>query len=140
MNADFFIEKLRERVLESPGSRLVLTLAEELNKRGEHEEALKVLRDGIDKNPSFVAARLTLGRWYIKDNKLDDARKEFYAVIEMSPGDKFALHYLGEIEAKLTAGKGDARRRTIDRLNQFQEAIHKRFSDGPLNDITAGDR
>ena len=140
MNADFFIEKLRERVLESPGSRLILTLAEELNKRGEHEEALIVLRNGIVKNPSFVAARLTLGRWYIKDNKLDDARKEFYAVIEISPGDKFALHYLEEIEAKLSAGKGDARRRTIDRLNQFQEAIHKRFNAGPLNDITAGDR
>ncbi len=140
MNADFFIEKLRDRVRESPGSRLFLTLAEELKKRGEYEEAFMVLRDGIEKNPAFLSARLTLGRWYLKENKLDDARKEFSAVVEVSSGDKFALRYLSEIEAKLSAGKGNAQLRTIDRLNQFREAIHQRFNSNHLNNISAGDR
>jgi tetratricopeptide (TPR) repeat protein len=140
MNADLFIEKLRDRVRESPGSRLFLTLAEELKKRGEYEEAFMVLRDGIEKNPAFLSARLTLGRWYLKDNKLDDARKEFSAVVEVSPGDKFALRYLSEIETKLSAGKSDAKLRTIDRLNQFREAIHHRFNPNPLNNNSAGDR
>ncbi|MGO9377674.1 MAG: tetratricopeptide repeat protein [Dissulfurispiraceae bacterium] len=140
MNADFFIEKLRERVLESSGSRLFLTLAEELKKRGEYEEALMVLKHGVEKNPSFVAARITLGRWYLKDNRLDDARKEFSAVIESSPGDKVAIRYLRDIEAEISTCKGDARRRTIDRLNQFREAIHKRFNPAIPIESPAGDR
>ena len=140
MNADFFIEKLRDRVRESPGSRLFLTLAEELKKRGENEEAFIVLSDGIEKNPAFLSARLTLGRWYLKDNKLDDARKEFAAIVEVSPGDKFALRYLSEIETKLPAKKSDAKLRTIKRLNQFQADIHQRFDPNPLNNCSAGDR
>lgn len=140
MNAGFFIEKLRERVLESPGSRLFLTLAEELKKRGENEEAYMVLRDGIEKNPAFTAARLTLGRWYLRDGKLEEAKREFLAVTEVSPGDRFALRYLGEIEAQLPAGKVDSRRKTIDTLNRFREAIHRRFDANSLNNSRAGDR
>jgi tetratricopeptide (TPR) repeat protein len=140
MNADYYIEKLRERVLANPGSKLILTLAEELKKRGEQEEALLVLKEGIAQNPAFAAARLTLGRWFLKDDKLDEARKEFSAVLEVSPGDKFALHYLKEIDAKMGGGEGAAGKRTIERLNRFQDAVRKRFASTSLDDLAAGDR
>ncbi len=140
MNADYYIEKLRERVLENPGSKLILTLAEELKKRGEQEEAWMVLKEGIAKNPAFAAARLTLGRWYLKDDKLDEAGKEFHAVLEVSPGDKFALRYLKEIDAKMGGAKDVASKRTIERLNRFQEAIKKRFASASLDDLPVGDR
>lgn len=140
MNADFFIEKLRERVLENPDSRLFLTLAEELKKRGEEEEALLVLKEGIEKNPAFAAARLTLGRWYLKDNRIEEARKEFSVVLEISPGDKFALRYLREIETKKAGGKGDAGRNAVVRLNGFLAAIKKRFAVDSSHDLVRGDR
>jgi tetratricopeptide (TPR) repeat protein len=140
MNADYYIEKLRERVLANPGSKLILTLAEELRKRGEQEEALMVLKEGIAQNPAFAAARLTLGRWFVRDDKLDDARKEFTAVLEVSPGDKFALRYLKDLDTKMGGEKGAARRRTIERLNRFQHAINKRFASASPYDLAAGDR
>lgn len=140
MNAHFFIEKLRERVLESPGSGLFLALAEELKKMGDREEALVVLKAGIEKNPTFVAARLTLGRWYLTENRLDDAKKEFSAIIEVSPGDKFALRYLREIEEKVSKEKGDARLMAINRLNQFRETVHRRFNTDPSNGSVARER
>jgi tetratricopeptide (TPR) repeat protein len=140
MNADYYIEKLRERVLANPGSKLILTLAEELRKRGEQEEALMVIKEGIAQNPAFAAARLTLGRWFVRDDKLDDARKEFTAVLEVSPGDKFALRYLKDLDTKMGGEKGAARRRTIERLNRFQHAINKRFASTSPCDLAAGDR
>jgi len=140
MNADYYIEKLRERVLANPGSKLILTLAEELKKRGEQEEALMMLKVGIAQNPAFAAARLTLGRWFLRDDKLDEARKEFSAVLEVSPGDKFALRYLKEIDAKRGGGEGAAGKRTIERLNRFQDAVRKRFASASPDDLAAGDR
>jgi len=140
MNADYYIEKLRERVLANPGSKLILTLAEELKKRGEQEEALMMLKVGIAQNPAFAAARLTLGRWFLKDDKLDEARKEFSAVLQVSPGDKFALRYLKEIDAKRGGGEGAAGKRTIERLNRFQDAVRKRFASASPDDLAAGDR
>ncbi len=140
MNADYYIEKLRERVIENPGSRLFLTLAEELRKRDEQEEAMMVLRDGIGKNPSFSAARLTLGRWLLKDGKSEEAKSEFSAVLELSPGDRFAARYLKEIEIQLGGDRDAVRRRTIERLNKFLEAVRVRFDAGSIGGPAAGDR
>ena len=140
MNSDYYIEKLRDRVLQDTGSRLFLTLAEELRKRGEQEEAVIVLKNGIEQNRSFTAARLTLGRWLLKDNKLDEACREFSAVLELSPGDRFAVRYLKEIESQMAATKGGAAGRTIERLNRFQAAINKRFAPDARNEFSAGDR
>ncbi|HMK55620.1 MAG TPA: tetratricopeptide repeat protein [Dissulfurispiraceae bacterium] len=137
MNADFFIERLRERVRKAPGSRLFLSLAEELKKRDSHEEAISVLKSGIEQSPSFVAAKLTLGRWLLKEEKLEEAKKAFFSIIELSPSDRFAALYLNEIEDKLASGQDDVRRRTIYRLNQFREAIHSRFDAAPLDDAQA---
>jgi tetratricopeptide (TPR) repeat protein len=140
MNADYFVEKLRDRVREAPESKLFLTLAEELKKRGEIGEAFAVLKEGIGKNPSFAAARLTLGRWYLNDDKLDAAEREFSEVLRISPDDRFALRYIKEIEDKNSAGKGDAGHKIIERLNQFQQAIHKRFKTATPGNNPAGDR
>ena len=128
MNADSFMEKLRERVTQEPGSKLFLALAEELKKRNEHEEALKVLRSGIEANPSFIAARRTLGRWYLVEDKLEEARREFSSIIEISHDDIYAANYLSSIHDRLDAGQDDVRRRTVNKLIQFRQAIHCRFA------------
>jgi tetratricopeptide (TPR) repeat protein len=135
MNADFYIEKLKEMVRDNPDSKLFLTLAEELRKRGESEEALAVIKAGINESPSFVSARLTLGRWNLKDGLWEEAEKEFKHVLEISPGDKFAARYLKDIRAQTG---GDRIRRTTERLNKLLEGIKKAFGPDPSGRLTAG--
>jgi tetratricopeptide (TPR) repeat protein len=136
MNADFYIEKLKEMVRDNPDSKLFLTLAEELRKRGESGEAMAVIKAGIDKNPSFVSARLTLGRWNLKDGLLEEAEKEFKHVLELSPDDKFAARYLADIRAQTGS---DRVRRTTERLNKLLESIKKAFAPDSSGRLTAGE-
>lgn len=136
-NADFYIEKLKGMVRTTPDSRLFLTLAEELNKRDEHKEAMTVLTTGIQKNPGFVAARLTLGRWYLKDGQFPEARKEFMRVLELDSGNKFAARYIREADKK----SGDVRGvKVVQRLNKFLDGVKKAFADDLLKQAAAGNR
>ena len=136
MNADFYIEKLKEIVRDNPESRLFLTLAEELKKRGESEEAMTVIKAGINNNPAFAPARLTLGRWNLRDGLLEEAEKEFKHVLEISPDDKFAMRYLADIREQTG---GYRVRRTTGRLNKLLEGIKKAFGPDPSGRLTAGE-
>ncbi|MBP9946579.1 MAG: tetratricopeptide repeat protein, partial [Vicinamibacteria bacterium] len=54
--------ELRRKLEKDPASRLFAQLAEELRKDGRHEEAIAVARGGLEKNPNYPSARLTLAR------------------------------------------------------------------------------
>ena len=101
MESSTYIKKLRERLSQQPGSRLFLSLAEELRKRDMGDEAVELLVDGIGKNPDFLAARLTLGRWYLQGNKFAEALEQFSAVLEKAPGNNFARKGLAEANRAL---------------------------------------
>src|SRR5208283_915589 len=90
MESSTYIKKLRERLSQQPGSRLFLSLAEELRKLDLSDEAADLLIEGIGKNPDFLAARLTLGRWYLQGNNFEKALEQFSAVLEKAPGNHFA--------------------------------------------------
>lgn len=136
-SADFFIEKLKGMVKTTPDSRLFLTLAEELKKRDENEEAMAVLTAGIRNNPTFVAARLTLGRWYLKDGLFPEARKEFTRVLELDPGDKFAARYIREADKKIGNVRGVE---VAQRLNKFLDRVKKAFADDSLKRVAISSR
>ena len=72
-----YIKRLKERLRQSPDSKVFLSLAEELRKKDRIEDAITVLIDGVKKNPDFIAARLTLGRWYLLTDMLSEAKKNF---------------------------------------------------------------
>ncbi len=101
MESSTFIKKLRERLSQQPGSRLFVSLAEELRKRDLGDEAVELLIDGIGKHPGFLAARLTLGRWYLQGRKFAEALEQFSAVLEKAPGNNFALKGLAEANRAL---------------------------------------
>ena len=101
MDSSTYIKKLRERLSQQPGSRLFLSLAEELRKRDLDDEAAELLIDGIGKNPDFLAARLTLGRWYLQGNKFAEALEQFSAVLGKAPGNNFARKGLAEANRAL---------------------------------------
>jgi len=85
-----FVRRLRNRIRHKPGSRLFLSLAEELRKRDRIEEAVALLAEGSRQNPDFIAAKLTLGRWHLQGNKFAEAAEQFSEVLEKDPGNYFA--------------------------------------------------
>jgi tetratricopeptide (TPR) repeat protein len=96
-----YIRRLRDRLTQNPGSRLFLSLAEELRKRDLVEEAVALLVDGISQHPDFPAAQLTLGRWYLRGHKFAEAAGQFSEVLKKTPGNIFARKGLAEANRQL---------------------------------------
>lgn len=96
MAANPRIDDLRKRLQKEPGSRLFAQLAEELRKEGELEEAIRVCREGLSKNPNYPSARMTLGRALFDNGDLPGARGELEAVLKGAPDNILASRMLGE--------------------------------------------
>jgi tetratricopeptide (TPR) repeat protein len=101
-----YIKRLKERLSQRPDSKLFLSLAEELRKAERIDEAITLLVEGVKKNPDFVAAHVTLGRWYLSKGMVAEAKEEFLEAAERSPQNIFAHKGLVEAYKKL----GDAER------------------------------
>lgn len=117
MEDNIYIKKLRDKISENPASKLFLSLAWELWKRDRGDEAITILLNGIERNPDFLTARLTLVKWYIKKGMFSYAEREFKEIKERftdSSHDKIEM-----IERALNS---------INFLNRFLDAVNKRFS------------
>ncbi len=68
------IADLRKKLDKDPGSRLFAQLAEELRKEGRFEDAIAVAQTGLQKNPNYPSARLTLARAQLDANRPAEAR------------------------------------------------------------------
>jgi tetratricopeptide (TPR) repeat protein len=157
MEDSIYIKRLKERLRQNHDSKVFLSLAEELRKQDRTDEAIAVLIDGIKRHPDFIAARLTLGRWYLAIDMLSEAQKEYSEVIKQSPDNIFARKGLDEINKRLGITTEDisqeiedreqkaedrqqesvaisqlpvgvSAQQTIDRLNRFLEEIKIRFA------------
>ena len=100
--------ELRRKLEKDPGSRLFAQFAEELRKEGRHEEAINVARKGLEKNPNYPSARLTLARSLQDSGRPGEARPELELVVKASPDNILAGRLLGEV---------------LEELGQFPEAI-----------------
>lgn len=96
MDQSAYIERLKQRIREKPDSKLFLSLAEEYRKNDNIDDAMVILIEGIKKNPDFLAARLTLGRWYLLGNMFTEAKKEFSEITGAAPNNIYALKGLAE--------------------------------------------
>ncbi len=90
------IDELRKRLEKEPGSRLFAQLAEELRKDGQLEEAIHVARAGLQAHPTYISARMTLGRALLDTGDLSNARGEFETVLRGAPDNILASRFLGE--------------------------------------------
>jgi hypothetical protein len=90
------IEELRRRLEREPGSRLFAQLAEELRKEGQHEEAIRVARNGLAAQPNYPSARMTLGRALLDSGDFAAARLEFETVLRGAPDNILASRFLAE--------------------------------------------
>jgi len=91
------IEKLREKVEKDPNSKLYVPLAEEYRKEGMLDEAIEVLRKGLEKQPGYMSARVLLGKIYLEKGQMNEARAEFESVVKSIPDNLYAHKKLAEI-------------------------------------------
>lgn len=94
------ILKLMDKIAKNPTSRLFVSLAEEYLKCDLPEEAAAVLVDGIKNHPTYVAARVMLGKIYFQKDQFPEAQTEFEQVISINPENILAHKKLAQIYQK----------------------------------------
>jgi tetratricopeptide (TPR) repeat protein len=91
------IEELRRRVQKDPASIAFAQLAEEYRRSGHYEEAISICRIGLQTHPSYLSARVTLGRALIEMNDLDNAATELRYVLQHAAENLAAIRAMAEI-------------------------------------------
>jgi cytochrome c-type biogenesis protein CcmH/NrfG len=91
------IEELRRRVQADPASIAFAALAEEYRRAGRFEEAIEACRTGLQRHPSYLSARVTLGRSLLEVQNYDEARQELEHVLKAAPENLAAIRALAEI-------------------------------------------
>lgn len=105
------IERLTEKLAKDPNSMVFAPLADSYRRSGLIEEAIDIVKKGLDKHPRYASAYIVLGRCYQDQKMYELARAEFEKVLEIAPENFVA--------AKLYANM-------LVSLGQKEEAI-KRF-------------
>jgi hypothetical protein len=90
------IEDLRRRVQKDPTSIAFAQLAEECRRAGDLDEAVSVCRAGLALHPTYLSARVTLGRALLELNQLSEAQTELDYVLRSAPENLAALRALAE--------------------------------------------
>lgn len=109
------IEELRRRVDSDPASIAFAQLAEEYRRAGCFEDAVRVCRAGLERHPSYLSARVTLGRALLELQEYEDARSELEHVLRSAPENLAAIRGLAEIHQR----RGDL----SEALRQYQAAL-----------------
>jgi tetratricopeptide (TPR) repeat protein len=91
------IAELRRRVDSDPASIAFAQLAEEYRREGACEQAIEVCRAGLAQYPSYLSARVTLGRALTELGRLDEARTELERVLQVAPDNVAARRALEEL-------------------------------------------
>ncbi len=121
------IDDLRRRVEADPASIAFAQLAEEYRRAGQTEEAVRVSREGLNRHPGYLSARVTLGRALLDLGQLDEARLELQFVATEAPENLAAIRGLAEIFHR----EGDA----ASALEYFQRALALARHDPELEEI-----
>jgi hypothetical protein len=95
------IEELRRRVLADPASIAFAALAEEFRRCGRNEEAIETCRQGLQRHPAYLSARVTLGRALIEVGDYEDARTELELVLQSAPENLVAIRGLAQVHERL---------------------------------------
>jgi len=94
------IDDLRRRVEADPASIAFAALAEELRRAGSYREAIETCRTGLQRHPSYISARVTLGRALIETGEYAAARAELETVLKAAPENLAAIRAMAEIHER----------------------------------------
>ena len=116
------IERLKEKISRDPNSKLFVPLAEEYKKAGMLDEAIEVLTGGLENQPGYLSARVSLGKIFIDRGMLHEAQTEFEKVIAAIPDNLYAHKKLAEIYKELgDKDKATKELRTVLKLNPLDD-------------------
>lgn len=90
------IIRYREKWAKEPTSRVFAQLADAYRKEGMLDEAIRICLEGLKLHPTYVSARMILGRAYLEREALDGAAAEFERVLEISADNVLAHRMLGD--------------------------------------------
>lgn len=91
------IEKLREKIEKDPNSKLFVSLADMYRRSGQLEQAIEVLKQGIERQPNYTSARVSLAKIYIEKEMKKEAKEEFEIVVKAIPDNLYSQKKLAEI-------------------------------------------
>jgi tetratricopeptide (TPR) repeat protein len=109
------IEELRRRVQADPASIAFAALAEEFRRAGRHQEAIETCRTGLQRHPSYLSARVTLGRSLVEVGEFGEAKEVLEHVLRAAPENLAAIRALAEIHER--QGKSP------EALDEYHEAL-----------------
>src|SRR6476620_374421 len=110
------IEELRRRVQADPASIAFAALAEEYRRAGRYKEAIETCRTGLQRHPSYLSARVTLGRSLVEVGEFREAKEVLEHVLRAAPENLAAIRALAEIHER----QGE----TPAALEQYRVALH----------------
>lgn len=76
-------ENLKEQIKKAPSPRLYLELSEALRKDNEIEEAIKILKEGMNKYQRYIPLFINLGKIYFENKDWENAINVFNEVIKI---------------------------------------------------------
>ncbi|HEY7055441.1 MAG TPA: tetratricopeptide repeat protein [Vicinamibacterales bacterium] len=123
------IEELRRRVQADPASIAFAALAEEFRRAGRYAEAIETCRTGLQRHPSYLSARVTLGRSLVEVGQFNEAREVLEHVLRAAPENLAAIRALADIHER----QGE----TPEALEQYRAALHVASQDSPAEEATA---
>lgn len=136
---DTEIQLLERRHAEHPDGRFFVPLADRYRKLGDPGRAERLLREGLQRLPDYVSARIVLGRCLADVGRGEEAESEFRAVLAADPQNLLALRNLGELAA--AAGRHEEASRwygdllAVDPMNEDARRALDALSTEPANPV-----
>jgi tetratricopeptide (TPR) repeat protein len=84
-----------------PASIAFAALAEEYRRAERYQEAIDTCTAGLVRHPSYLSARVTLGRALLEVGRLQEAQQELEFVLKLAPENLAAIRGLAEIHHRL---------------------------------------
>jgi tetratricopeptide (TPR) repeat protein/predicted regulator of Ras-like GTPase activity (Roadblock/LC7/MglB family) len=91
------LDELKRALTRDPASRQFLALADELRRQGQVEEAIEVLKRGLEQSPAAVAGHVALGRLLQGQGRLDEASVAFQDALNLDPQNLVAIRQLADL-------------------------------------------
>jgi tetratricopeptide (TPR) repeat protein len=101
------IRRYEERLARDPGSLAFAPLADAYRKAGRTRDAIRLCREGLERFPQYVTARLILAKALLDDDNPDGALEEVRAILAASPQEAQAHRLAGDLYRRAGA-LGDA--------------------------------
>ena len=121
------LDELKRRVEADPASIAFASLAEEYRRAARFDEAVEASRAGLRFHPTYVSARVTLGRSLMELALYDQAERELHVVARSTPDNLAARRALGDLYWR----QGDL----VAALEQLRLASGLAPGDGELSEM-----